>query len=158
MQTGLRSIIYDRPGDLKKRDRPNRNRPGRRNGSENKKTEQKRADKGEVLDLAPELGLRKCNGCHVTKPADSFPVPATTSCKSLVLRSVERSSSDSRCLFPVCRARKPCIRIITFVTAMPRPNGRMTFGGRVWQKAGDPMIKVGGGLCANSNQWTANLL
>ena len=69
--------IIPSPSDSKPR--PNRNRPGRRNGSENAKTEQNRVDETLALELAPELCLRKCNACHVTKPVDSYPVPVSTS-------------------------------------------------------------------------------
>ena len=73
--------VIPSPSDSKPR--PNRNRPGRRNGSENAKTEQNRADETLALEMAPELGLRKCGNCHVTnfdtKHVDSFSVPVPTS-------------------------------------------------------------------------------
>jgi len=70
--------IISNPSDSKPRPK-DRNRPGRCNGSEHVKTQQKRAADKLALEMAPELGLRKCTQCQVTKPVDSFPVPASTS-------------------------------------------------------------------------------
>ena len=86
--------------DLKKRVRPDRIRHARLDGSEQKKTDQKKADDALVLEGMPELGLRKCNLCHVTKSLGAliFDVPAATQKKTTFkcCRQCCDSANDTR--------------------------------------------------------------
>ena len=74
-------IIYS-SCDLKKRVRPNRIRHARLDGSEQKKTKQKNADNALFVEAHPELGLRRCPDCRVTKSLGAFDVPVATSKKT----------------------------------------------------------------------------
>ena len=53
---------------------------------------QKRADGALALDQAPELGLRKCAQCRITKPADSLNPGTRTSLMQVYVQVLRRLS------------------------------------------------------------------